>query len=673
MNDMESAFFGDDASTARVQVPTFDLAHAHQGEEALRLVQESMVAHTPYQVAFVDMRMPPGWDGIETVRRIWAVDPRIQVVICTAYSDYSWKEMTSAIEGLDNLIILKKPFDNIEVVQLAQALVRKWELSRESETRVADLDATVRRRTHELKLAEDRFTLAFDASPLAQVIETLPEGRIVEVNKAYETLFELSREQAIGLTPETYPGICDVAEWKDGLARLADGESLDRTAQFVVSESGATRHFRFFARPIKISNQPHAIWIFQETTEQVQLEQQFRQSQKMEAIGQLAAGVAHDFNNVMTAILGFTQLSLIRPDLPSDLRRDLGQVLAAGKRASTLTRQLLLFSRKQVTQETLISIDALVAELTPLLQRLVGSGHELNLECPPDLPQIRADRANIEQVILNLVGNACQALERPGRIDLVVSTTDVSETEAERHLDARPGRFLRIEVTDTGPGIPPDVLPRIFDPFFTTKPIGEGTGLGLATSYGIARHLLGWIEVSTRVKFGTTFSVFLPAAPRPEEITPSIAGDESRLTDLPPDGGREHILIVEDDSLVADFVSATLQRHGYQVTCVTSAPAALAKWNKNEGAYDLVFSDMVMPEGMSGADLAAEILRQKPDLPVLLATGYSETLLKKTASKEVVERCTVLLKPYDSATVLNTIRRLLDKAPPPLATASPRA
>ncbi len=657
IDDLEAAMFGD-AKDEQHTLPEFQLSHAYQGQEALQEVKQSIVTDTPFQVAFVDMRMPPGWDGVETIRRLWEVDPRLQVVICTAYSDYSWKELTRSLGTSDSLIILKKPFDNIEVVQLAHALIRKWDLSRESEARVADLGATVRQRTDQLKVAEERFSEAFSASPLAQCIQTLPAGRIVDVNEAYVTLFGLSREQAIGLDVETFPGIGDKQTWRQGLARLAKGESIEDSAEVAATDSLPTRFFRYFARRIIINDEPHCIWIFQEETAKVELERQLRQSQKMEAIGQLAAGVAHDFNNVMTAVQGFTQISLEREDLAPDLRADLEQVLAAGKRASALTRQLLLFSRKQVVQESLLHLCAVVGDLQPLLTKLVGSAYELVFNCPAKLPAVRADQANVEQVILNLVSNARDALGRGGRIELSGDVVEIDDSTAAAHPNASAGTYVKVSVSDNGPGIPSDILPRIFDPFFTTKAVGEGTGLGLATSYGIARQHRGWIDVQTRVGHGSTFSLLLPVTEVQEEPPPT----DFPVTGIPADSnqlrGTERILVVEDDAVVSQLISCVLRRHGYDTTTAENGPAALQKWHE-AGGFDLVFSDMVMPKGMSGTELATELLELRPDLPIVLATGYSEALVQEAAPKELLERCTLLLKPYDIGKLLRRMRQLL--------------
>lgn len=658
MQDLEAAMFGD-ADAGEAASTRFELSHAYQGQEALELVQQSLREDRPFPVAFVDMRMPPGWDGVETIRRLWAVDPRLQVVICTAYSDYSWKELTKALGTSDSLIILKKPFDNIEVVQLANTFIRKWELTRAAEVREAELAATVQRRTTELQVAEDRFAEAFNASPLAQCIQTLPDGRIVDVNHAYEVLFELSREQVIGLDPDTFPGIGDKQIWRDTLLRLFAGESIEDTAVIPSEEGRGDRYFRHFARRITINDTPHCIWVFQEETTKVELERQLRQSQKMEAIGQLAAGVAHDFNNVMTAVQGFTQISLEREDLAPDLRADLEQVLASGKRASALTRQLLLFSRKQVVFETQLSVSTVVNDLHPLLLRLVGSTFDLIIECDSDLPPVRADQANIEQVVINLVSNARDALGRSGRITIAVRAVEVDSAAASAHPDANPGPHIRLSVTDNGPGIPADVLARIFDPFFTTKPVGEGTGLGLATSYGIARQHHGWIEVQTRLDHGSTFALFLPVAPAEDETAPS----DFPITGIPLDAselrGSERVLVVEDDAVVAQLISCVLRRHGYDTTCAENGPDALRKWHE-VGGFDLVFSDMVMPQGMSGTDLATELLQIRPDLPIVLATGYSETLVQEAAPQELLDHCTLLLKPYDIGKLLRRMRQLLE-------------
>ena len=658
MNELEIALLGED-DQPKEAAAQFELVHANQGQDALERVKESQISDTPFKLAFVDMRMPPGWDGIETIKHLWAADPRIQIVICTAYSDYSWNELTDALGTSDSLIILKKPFDNIEVVQLAHALSSKWDLTRASEEHVADLGQTVNQRTRQLNAAEDRFMEAFNASPLAQVIQTLPEGRIVEVNEAYEDMVGISRVQAIGLDPDNFIYEVDREMWKATLRKLSAGEEISAQKFSHQSPGKPEMQVLYHARRIHIDDQPHCLWVFQDISDVTELEEQFRHAQKMEAIGQLAAGVAHDFNNVLTAIQGFTTMSLDRDDIADDLREDLEQVVAAGKRATLLTRQLLLFSRKQVTHETSVDVQEMLKNLEPLVRRLLGSSIDFRCACGDDCPSVRADIANLEQLILNLVSNARDALGDKGTITIQVVSRTIPENVVKKHSESKSSRFVEIKIIDDGPGIPPEILPRIFDPFFTTKPVGKGTGLGLATCYGIAKQHQGWLDVETSREHGTAFSVILPAEATPE-------GD--RLPDLPFSGipreasklrGKGKVLVVEDDPVAAQLLAAVLRRHGYQATCTENAPVALKTWHE-QGEFDLVFSDMVMPCGMNGAELAAKLLELKPGLPIVLTTGYSEVLLHDKVPQEILDQCELIMKPYDVKKLLFKLQKLLD-------------
>ena len=509
MISLEAAFLGEEECYPCQDI-SYELAHAYQGREAFEMVCASLEANEAFKLAFVDMRMPPGWDGLETIRNLWSVDPDLQVVICTAYSDHTWREINLALGQSDSLIILRKPFDNIEVAQLANALCKKWDLATENRQKVARLDATVARKQHELIDAEDRFLQAFNASPLPQAIQSLPEGHLVEINQAFTELFMLERDQALGHPPALLHPCLDRPDWQSALQKLTCGESVDNPGTIWLLPDGDEHMLGFHARPVKIGGRAHCIWVFQDLSEKAELEKQYRQAQKMEAIGQLSAGVAHDFNNVLTGIQGFTNIAMTRPEVGPELRSDLEMVLTATSRAAGLTRQLLLFSRKQAAEETVFSPAEFLTEIRPLIEPLLGAEIELECDCHTGLASIQAERANIEHLLLNLVTNARDAMNEGGCIKVAAREMIISADEVTRHADAREGNFVRFEVADDGCGIDPENIPHLFEPFFTTKEVGKGTGLGLATCYGIARQHRGWMEVDSNLGEGTTFSFYLP-------------------------------------------------------------------------------------------------------------------------------------------------------------------
>jgi PAS domain S-box-containing protein len=400
-------------------------------------------------------------------------------------------------------------------------------------------------------------------------------------------------------------------------------------------------------------------------SERKQLEAQFRQSQKLEAVGQLAGGVAHDFNNILTIIDGHVSLLLGDADRTAGDRAALSEISDAVGRAAGLTRQLLAFSRKQVLQTANVDMDAIVANMMRLLQRVLGEHVSLSVEPSAAPAFVRADPSMMEQVILNLAINARDAMRGGGRLSLTTSSEVVEPRALASHPDARAGSFVRVRITDTGAGIPPEVLPHIFEPFFTTKDSDGGTGLGLATVHGIVKQHQGWVTVRSVPAQGTTFDVYLPAVPAPGPATSEPAASEPAAAE-PGAGGGEMVLLVEDEVGVRRLARLVLQRHGYQVVEADSGPAALALWAQQHDRIDLVVTDMVMPEGVSGMDLAARVLADEPRVGVVVTSGYSVDLAAMDFSQ--LGRVRFLAKPYSPQQLADVVRTCLDaigRRPPP--------
>lgn len=387
-------------------------------------------------------------------------------------------------------------------------------------------------------------------------------------------------------------------------------------------------------------------------TERVNLEAQLRQSQKMESIGQLAAGVAHDFNNILTLVQGYAGLLLAEPNLTPDMTDSLQQISTASERAANLTRQLLVFSRKQMMQTQELDLNEVTKSVASLLQRLLREDAVLQFHYAPELPHIQADSGMIEQVLMNLVVNARDALPRGGRISVGTSTVQINEEHVRVNPEARVGTFVCLRVSDTGSGIPQKLLTRIFEPFFTTKEVGKGTGLGLATVYGIVKQHQGWIEVLSQMNEGTTFRVFLPATTKVSEpVRPKPTPEKIA-------GGSERILVVEDEPDLRGLVRDILRHHGYQVLEAGSGPEAVPIWQKHADEIDLLLTDIVMPGNMTGRELADKLLKQRPDLKVIYTSGYSvETLGKDLSIKRGIN---FLPKPYQPSTLVKMVRECLD-------------
>ncbi len=405
--------------------------------------------------------------------------------------------------------------------------------------------------------------------------------------------------------------------------------------------------------PVTASRVVHAY--VEDVTERLNLESQLRQSQKMECVGQLAAGVAHDFNNMLTIIQGHAGLLLVKPDMTEQHRDGVQAIYFAAERAAALTRQLLMFSRKNVIQTKLLDSAEVTTATIKLLQRLLGETIKLEISAPPDLPLVQADSGMLEQVIMNLAVNARDAMPRGGTLSIRASDVCLDGDYLLAHPEARTGRFVRVDVQDTGCGMDSATMARIFEPFFTTKEVGKGTGLGLATVYGIIKQHDGWVEVESQVDVGTTFSFFLPAHPRTETQLVAEAAQEQRMH-----SGKETILLVEDEAVLREMAQTILEGCGYQVIPANSGAQALEIWKQRHAVIDLVLTDMVMPEGVSGMDLAQRLSSEKPGVKIIFASGYSMDDLDTAFLRK---GCAGFLqKPYTHVTLSNAVRECLDGA-----------
>jgi PAS domain S-box-containing protein len=383
------------------------------------------------------------------------------------------------------------------------------------------------------------------------------------------------------------------------------------------------------------------------------LEEQLRQAQKLEGIGQLAGGVAHDFNNVLTVILGKAGQLSDDPRLPADLRDAADDITQSGERAANLTRQLLAFSRRQAMQVRDVDLNVVIRSVSRMLERVLGEDLTLRFSFAPEPALVCADAGMIDQVVLNLAINARDAMRRGGLLMVETALVEIDATTAAQAGHA-PGAYACLRVTDTGSGIAPENLPHIFEPFFTTKDVGKGTGLGLATTYGIIQQHGGWIDVESQVGRGTTFRVFLP---RLQHARPAIQA----LAPAPPAvraAGRESILVVEDEAEVRSLIVEALRGVGYQVLEAESGPHALEVWHRHGAAVDLLITDMVMPAGMNGLELASELKAVNPGLRIIYISGY----LADVSQEELLrsEGATYLAKPFSLPALARVVRQSLD-------------
>ncbi len=386
-------------------------------------------------------------------------------------------------------------------------------------------------------------------------------------------------------------------------------------------------------------------------TERLNLEAQLRHSLKMEAVGQLAAGVAHDFNNILTIIQGhaamLTQTAGLEPKCEASAR----QIASAAERASQLINRLLMFSRKQVMQQRQVNLNTIIENISPMLHGLVGEQIVFEFRPAPDLPALCADVGMIEQVVVNLAINARDAMRRGGRLVLSTSQRVLEPVATVLNPEARPGHFICLTVTDTGCGMNAATLSHMFEPFFTTKDPGQGTGLGLATVYGIIKQHQGWVLVESQPQQGSTFTIFLPSDLRPAPAPPGQIPTAMS-------SGNETILVVEDEPALRELVVSILELCGYRTFQAGSGPQALKVWRQHQSEIDLLLTDMVMPEGMTGGQLAEQLQSQDPELKVIYTSGYSPGMAGKDIA--LLEGFNFLPKPYPPTRLAHLVRECLD-------------
>ncbi len=473
-------------------------------------------------------------------------------------------------------------------------------------------------------------------------LEFAPDGTILYFNDAaFRLAVSVRRNHPRDLLP---PDIAEVIR-----QCLSTGRSRLRM-ETVVED----RTFAWSFHPMPASNVVHCY--VEDTTERLSLEAQLRQSQKMESVGQLAAGVAHDFNNMLTIIQGHSSSLLVKPELPDEISEPVQAVYFAAERAASLTRQLLMFSRKNVMQPRPLDLRETVGHLTLMLQRLIGTNITLAYHPPPELPLVQGDSGMIEQVVMNLSVNARDAMSAGGTLTISIESLRLDENYLETHPEAHVGPFVRLRVSDTGCGMDATTLTHIFEPFFTTKEIGKGTGLGLATVYGIVKQHDGWLEVESDPGRGSTFNLFFPATS--EMAVNTKKEPEPVATDTIK--GTETILLVEDEPVLREMARDILQNCGYRILEASSGKSALDVWNQRTTHVDLLLTDMVMPDGISGSDLAEQLLLQKPGLKVIFTSGYTTAEINTEVLNRT--RAQFLQKPYRQGDLTRTVRECLDKS-----------
>ena len=507
-----------------------------------------------------------------------------------------------------------------------------------------------------LRESEQRFRAMFAAAPFGAELTDL-DGHVVEVNAALERMLGFSAEQITTVPRDRYCDPEDEARDRELLAELVAGQGTG----YELDRRFTTADGRHVLGKVAVALVPDAdgrpkyrLAFVEDVTRRAELEDQLRQAHRLEAVGRLAGGVAHDFNNLLTAITGYAEFALGRLE-PGAVRGDVEEILKAGKRAGSLTSQLLAFSRKQMLQPKDLNFNHLVADMHSMLRRLIGEHIELGtVFYGPESLEVRADPGQLEQVVLNLVVNARDAMPDGGRISIETSSVAIDPDSSLLAQDgAKPGEYAVLAVHDTGVGIAPEDVGQLFEPFFTTKGVGEGTGLGLATVYGIVRQSGGFVTVTSAPGTGSTFEVYLP------RVASATEAESSSAEPTEPLRGRERVLLVEDELVVRTLVREMLVQNGYDVLDAEDGPSALALADSVGVPIDVLVTDVVMPR-MSGRELAERLRESQPETLVLYTSGYTDTTIM--GEDELGERTHFLQKPFGVTELTKEIRLLVDGA-----------
>ncbi|HYL83404.1 MAG TPA: response regulator [Candidatus Angelobacter sp.] len=612
---------------------------------------EAMLSLAPgcaNQVILLDLGLPDS-SGLHTLQRIMPLARDATVVVMTAIQD---EELGIAAirEGAHDYLI-KGQVHGGQLRRVLRYAVERHKMQ-------SELRAEMERRTQAqqaLQLSEQRYRLLSETAPISILI-TDELGRVVHANAQAVRMFGYGPEELVGQTVETL--IPDRfrkthqghrALYADKPHPRAMGIGMDLWAR---RKDGSEFPVEVGFGPLATPDGLFVSSAIVDITERKKMEDQLRVAQRMEAIGALAGGVAHDFNNLLGVILGQSEILLER-STDSRLIRGLEMIRESARRGATLTRQLLAFSRRQILELKVLDLNVVLSDVVKLLQRVIGEDIELDVQTDTKIGSIRADPGQLEQIVVNLAANARDAMPAGGKLTITTANADLDEVYSNRRVVVRPGRYVQLVVSDTGCGMDRETQSRIFEPFFTTKEQGKGTGLGLATVYGIVKQSGGYIWVYSEPGHGTAFKIYLPMveaaaeSPRPVEKSEEL------------ERGSETILVVEDDAALREVTCEFLQSSGYTVIAAESPEEALRLAERQNGTIHFLLTDVVLPR-MNGRELAARLTAARPGMKVLYVSGYTDGIVRDGVHGALEEGLAFLQKPCTRHALTRKVREILD-------------
>lgn len=631
-----------------------NLVKALSGNEALRLSLKQNFA-----LVLLDVQMPD-MDGFETAELMRANPKtrRLPIIFVTA----GMKDISCQFKGYDAGAVdyLLKPLEPAILRSKVKVFKELFLQRRALEESEASLEALVDKRTAELVRtadhlleSEERYRNAFELAAVG-IAHIALDGLLIRVNVKLCDILGYARGELQQLTLENITCPEDVACDQENVRALLDGRisSYACEKRFLGKDGrNVWGHMAVALARDEDGIPMYFITVIEDITVRKQLEEQLRQSQKMEAIGQLAGGIAHDFNNLLSVIIGYANLAQMKLEADSPIKDNVDQIVAAAERASQLTRSLLAFSRKQEMKQQRIDLNELIISASKLLKRVIGEDIQLETRPFSDRLYVSADSGQIDQVLMNLATNARDAMTSGGRFSIETGTVEMDISFVALHGFGKPGKYAVVNVSDTGAGMDRETALRIFDPFFTTKEAGKGTGLGLSIAYGIITQHNGFIQVYSEPGIGTTFKFYLPLL----EMTNAQQSAEGLP---PPRGGTETILLAEDDPAVRKLEISILQSYGYNVLVAGNGQEAIELFAVYHDSIDLVILDMIMPR-KNGSEAYLEIRQIDPNALVLFISGYTSDMIEERGlNRDGIE---LLLKPVSPPDLARKIRALLDK------------
>jgi two-component system cell cycle sensor histidine kinase/response regulator CckA len=599
-------------------------------------------------------------DPQELVARATALTAELGTHIAPGFEALAFKA-SHGLEDIYELAYFRKDGSRFSAVVSVTAL-------RDVEERIIGYlligtDNTARKQAEEERQKLQRYRTLLESASDAIAVLT-PEGVVLEMNQRWASIVDLPREQLIGRHLREFASRGGEESLTGNHPPIEPGGALANTVE-VATPDGSHVLLQFSNTTIDVGGEQLVLTIGRDVTEQRQLEKQLRQAQKLEVIGQLAGGVAHDFNNLLTAILGFSEMLLNDMDPDDPKCADVLEIKKAGERAAGLTRQLSAFSRKQVLQPVVLELNGFVAGIEPMLRRLIAAHIDLSVSLQPDIGAVKIDPTQLEQIIINLAVNAADAMPAGGKLAIKTANVRLDADHRRHHLPIGPGEYVMLAVSDTGVGMDDATSQHIFEPFFTTKEVGKGTGLGLATVYGIVKQSGGDIWVDSQPGHGSAFKIYLPRVTTASAPTAVVAA--AVLDSLPR--GIETILLVEDDPAVRRLARLGLERSGYRVLEAENPKLALRLANQLDEPIDLLLSDVIMPES-EGTPLFQRLLTTRPGLRVLYFSGYAaDAIIRRHIA---VDGAPFLQKPFTPLALLGKVRSVLD-APGPARPRPPEA